>query len=146
MTVEITEFFKKSLLRNKIPLDIFVELFAEFKAGPPLHSKYFGKDVGYEAPVVGGKPFVLKHVHMIPQSDEVALKDWLNAYKHRAQKTSDRALVYVTNEDGDHLILGLLEEPHAHAIAKMRLPEHQQLMQGFAAAAQQFLIDGTIIV
>ncbi|NYS36514.1 type II toxin-antitoxin system YafO family toxin, partial [Streptococcus danieliae] len=121
------------------------EMFADFKAGPPLGSKYFGKDVGYEAPLVAGKSFVLKHVHMIPRTDPVALERWNEAYKSRSQKTSDRALVYVTNAVGDHLLLWMLEEPLAHKIAKMRDPADVQLMQAFALIAADFLRDGSII-
>lgn len=145
MTVYITEKFRERLLKNNIDVDVFKEMFGDFKDGPPLGSKYFGKDVGYEAPLVAGKSFVLKHVHMIPQTDQDALERWNQAYKSRSQKTSDRALVYVTNALGDHLLLWMLEEPLAHKIAKMREPADAQLMQAFALIAAEFLRDGSII-
>lgn len=108
-------------------------------------SPLFGKDGAYSSPPVNGQPNLLRHVHLVPLSDSAQLKVWHVKWRQRARKTSDRALVYASDARHGHLLLFILVEPHAHAIAQMRTPEHRATMQGLAAVAGRFIHDGTII-
>lgn len=144
MTVQITNAFRARFIAIGVNPDKFIEVFAEYKSGPPLGDLLFGKDEGYHAPKVDGVPLVLRHVHMIPQDDVEEVRQWRENYKYGRQKTSDRALVYVTNAKGDHLLMGILEEPGAHEVCKMKTPEDAALMKKFAIIAAVFLKTGKV--
>lgn len=105
----------------------------------------FGKDAAYRLPPVNGDHNVLRHVHLVPLKDPAQIARWDLAWQRRSRKTSDRALVYVSDPRQGHLLLFILEEPAAHAVARMLLPEHRQLMQMFAVVAERFIHDGEVI-
>ena len=108
----------------------------------------FGKDSAYAKPSVDGMPYQLRHVHMVPLSDDAQLKRWNAAWRRQSRKTSDRVLVYVERSAGgraDYLLIYLLPEPDAHSIARMATHEHRELMDGFANVAAAFIDDGSVI-
>jgi mRNA interferase YafO len=94
---------------------------------------------------VDGNKYLLRHVHLVPLADEGQLELWDKAWKRRSRKTSDRALVYVSDGKGNHLLIFILDEPDAHAIASMKTPEHRDIMEGFAEVAAAFLESGDVI-
>ncbi|MEH6415905.1 type II toxin-antitoxin system YafO family toxin [Pseudomonas sp. CGJS7] len=101
-------------------------------------SAIFGKDSSYERVLVSGKAFVLRHVHLTP-TDPDALAVWNRRWKQRSRKTSDRALVYVSDGKEDHLLIAVLDEPDAHAIAEMKTPADRATMEDLADCADEFL-------
>ena len=56
------------------------------------------------------------------------------------------ALVYVASDTGDCLLIAILDEPGAHAVADMRTPENKATMEAFAAVAEAFCDDGSVII
>lgn len=101
-------------------------------------SFFFGKDGGYTTPKVGGKPYVLRHAHMVPMSDQRKLHFWKKAWRDRSRKTSNRILVYC--QDGrDFILIYILSEPDAHKIADMTTAADKQTMYEFARVAEAFI-------
>jgi mRNA interferase YafO len=105
----------------------------------------FGKDGAYVSPEVGGERYKLRHVHLPPLADPLALRIWMARWKRRARKSSNRVLVYVSDPVHGHLLIYILTEPDAHEIALMKTAKHRQIMLNFAAIAERFIQDGTII-
>lgn len=117
---------------------------AEGEAGE-FDSLLFGKDSAYIAPAVAGLPNVLRHVHLVPLFDARTKELWIKRWQRRSRKTSDRALVYVSDQAHGHLLIYILQEPLAHEIASMKTPEHWRLMHQFAKVAEHFIQTGRII-
>ena len=103
--------------------------FAWWKADPGRLNEcfWFGRDNPYAEPQMPGYGCVLRHAHMFPTADEKTCERWLTIYKRRGEKKSDRALVYVTNADGDHLLLYIFDEPQAHERARVEMGTMRQL-------------------
>lgn len=121
--------------------DDFLEEFAWWKADPEdreYSSPIFGKDASYERILVNGKAFVLRHVHLAPTNPDAQVV-WNKRWKQRSRKTSDRALVYVSDGRDDHLLIFILDEPDAHAVAEMKTAEDRATMEGLAECADEFL-------
>lgn len=146
ITVRITQALKYSLQCSAIDENIFIEKFTAWKLSADEYGSYlFGKDSAYIKPDVDGKSYVLRHVHLPPLADEGQLRLWNKKWQQRSRKTSDRVLIYVEDNRGNYLLIFILPEPIAHAIAKMQTLEHQQIMNGFASVAAQFLDTGEVI-
>ncbi|MGK5009421.1 type II toxin-antitoxin system YafO family toxin [Janthinobacterium sp. MDB2-8] len=145
MGVQITEVLKKTMLAEGLNVDEFLSQFEHWKAGDEYSSKWFGKDGAYARPNVDGKKYMLRHVHLVPIADIAQLAQWNVKFKRKSRKTSDRALVYVSNGKGDYLLIFILEEPDAHEVAEMKTSEHREVMSGFAEVAAEFLDTGKII-
>jgi len=128
-------------------LDALIHVFSAWKeAGEKGEDDWyeFGKDSAYTKPLVNGAPYVLKHVHMTPVSNNDDLVKWDRAWEFRARRTSDRILVYV--QDGrKYLLIALLEEPTAHAVGAMRTPRDLHRMKQFVKIAEDFIATGDII-
>lgn len=127
---------------------LLIAAFQTWKRGDEYGHYLFGKDAAYAAPSVDGIPYLLRHVHLAPLSDQEQLKRWNTAWLRRSRKTSDRVLVYVERIAGnqaDHLLIYVLPEPEAHTIATMKTREHRELMEGFANVAAAFLESGDVI-
>lgn len=125
-----------------------VREFETWKAGGPARehdSLYFGKDSSYATPTVDGQRYVLRHVHLMPLSDAEQLTKWRLNFQRRSRKTSDRSLIYVSDDKGNHLLIFVLPEPDAHAVARMGTQNDKETMEGFAEVAAAFLFDGSII-
>ncbi|MBJ2155290.1 type II toxin-antitoxin system YafO family toxin [Variovorax sp. IB41] len=99
----------------------------------------FGKDGGYI------RPDKLRHVHLVPLSDVNALMKWNIAWKRQSRRVSDRVLVYASDPTHGHLLIFILDEPHAHEIAQMRTSTHRQLMQSLSVIAERFIQTGIIL-
>lgn len=128
--------------------DNFAAEFDHWKALGPAgeYSNYFfGKDGAYSAPKVNGVPNILRHVHLAPEADQAQLRRWKLAHRRGARKTSDRALVYVSDPYSGHLLIYILNEPDAHAIATMATPHHRTAMLQYAKIADHFLQTGLVI-
>lgn len=108
-------------------------------------SRLFGKDGAYSSPTVGGKSNTLRHVHLLPISDPEQLKVWNKRFDKKSRKTSDRALVYVSDETHGHLLIYILAEPDAHRVAQMSTSDDSNLMRKLAAIADTFIHNGSII-
>lgn len=145
MTVQVTNAFRTRLQEFGINVDVYTAMFSEFKSGDPLDHLIFGKDSAYKTPEVAGQIYTLRHVHVMPVADPVQNAAWRELARKKAEKVSDRALVYVTDAGNNHLIIYLLEEPEAHTIARMGTEEHKLLMTKFAAIAAEFLKSGKVI-
>lgn len=105
----------------------------------------FGKDGAYSAPKVNGAPNALRHVHLVPLSDAGQLTRWNQAFRRRSRKTSDRALVYVSDPYCGNLLIYILDEPDAHEVARMGTPKHRTAMLQFAAIAEHFIQTGEVL-
>jgi len=106
------------------------------------YSSYlFGKDSAYGSRL----PSSLRHVHLAPLADAVALAAWNRSWSRRTRKVSDRALVYASDNMHGHLLIFILNEPHAHRIARMETAEDASLMLKLAKVAQRFVHDGSVI-
>jgi len=107
----------------------------------------FGKDSPYRKPKVDGDP-KLMHVHLMPSVNKGDNDLWMKRWRLNrpaSHRTSDMALVYVLNDAGDFLLIAILDEPGAHAVADMRTPQSKATMERFAAVAEAFCSDGSII-
>lgn len=133
------------------------QVFDAWKVGFPgseFTHPLFGKDGAYSSPLVDGKPYVLRHVHLMPVQDKDALELWLATHNRGVQqgkwgrKTSDRALVYATRSlpggGVEHLLLFILDEPEAHETAQMKTPDAKTIMRQLASCAADFMDDGSI--
>lgn len=105
----------------------------------------FGKDSAYVRPEIDGEKYQLRHVHLVPIKDFQQLTLWQKIWRRGGRKTSDRVLVYASDTRGDHLLIFILEEPTAHAIAEMNTAEDRRLMEQLSAVAAAFLHDGSVI-
>lgn len=63
----------------------------------------------------------------------------------RQQEKSDRVLVYVSDGPTKHLLMFILDDPGAHAVAAMRNRADRETMLGFAEVAAEFLATGKIL-
>lgn len=143
MEVKITTMLRDAL-DEEGGADILIEDFIDWKSGDEYGSYVFGKDGAYAAPTVDGEKNVLRHVHLVPITDRVKLRQWNRAWRRRSRKVSDRALVYVDGGKGKYLLIYILDEPGAHDIAKMKTAKHKELMGAFAAIAEAFLYNGEV--
>jgi hypothetical protein len=147
MSVSITSQLRQQLLDLNIDPEAFTIQFAHWKANWPVNEyafELFGKDGAYATPTVDGEKYVLRHVHMQPSEESSDYARWQTFYKRRSRKTSDRHLIYVTNSNEDHLLIFLIDEPDAHAIALMKTAADRQAMEDLAIVAENFLWDGTV--
>ncbi len=127
---------------------LLIDSFQNWKCGDEYGHYLFGKDSAYAEPSVDGNPYLLRHVHLAPLSDQYQLNRWNSAWQRRSRKTSDRVLVYVERIAANrtsYLLIYILPEPEAHAIAAMKTQEHRELMEGFANVAAAFLDSGEVI-
>lgn len=143
MTVEMTRILKAKLgseaKANKLLAD-----FATWKASDEYGSFFFGKDAYYFKPLIDGE-MMLRHVHLVPLTDMKALRRWKRDHKYQSRKTSDRVLIYVSNRKGSYLLLFILDEPHAHEVARMGNPHDRELMLGMCETAAAWLETGDIL-
>lgn len=145
MQVKITKLLYEALLAAGGNAEMFIEDFIKWKSGDEYGSYIFGKDSAYTTPTVDGQTNVLRHVHLVPLTDQNQLEKWNKAWKHGSRKTSDRALVYVDDGKGSFLLIYILDEPDAHNIAKMNTSNYKALMEGFADVAAEFLDNGNVL-
>jgi mRNA interferase YafO len=144
MNVKITAALRGALEATGLDVDEFIAQFAEWKAGDEYGSRWFGKDGAYARPKVNGE-YALRHVLLIPMTDLEQLKKWDKVYQRGGRKTSDRVLVYASASSTHHLLIFILNEPDAHNIAEMRTREHFEVMNGFAAIAEEFIDTGNVL-
>ena len=131
--------------KQGLKADKLLEDFATWKAGDEYGHFYFGKDSAYGSPSVDGEKNVLRHVHLVPMNDLLALERWKKDARRGSRKSSDRALIYVADEKGNHLLIFILDDPGAHAIASMKNQADRETMRGFAEVAAEFLETGEIL-
>ena len=128
--------------------DAWANYFQSWKGLGPAgeyNDYFFGKDSAYIAPPTSLPPGRLMHVHLVPLLAPKKLELWDFRFKHRSRKTSNRALVYADNGNGDYLLIYVLDEPSAHEIAKMLTSEHREIMHNFVVVAEAFFRDSSII-
>jgi hypothetical protein len=145
MSVKITAALRQNLEDQGLSADKLMADFADWKAGDEYGHFFFGKDGAYATPTVDGEKNVLMHVHLVPIADMEQLIQWKKKFKFRSRKTSDRVLVYVSDERKGHLLIYILDEPDAHEIARMKTKEHKEIMDGFAEVAAEFLDTGNVL-
>lgn len=80
---------------------LLIEAFQTWKSGGEYGHYLFGKYAAYAAASVDGTPYLLRHVHLAPLSDQEQLKRWNGAWLRRSRKTSDKVLVYVERKVGN---------------------------------------------
>ncbi|WP_053067771.1 type II toxin-antitoxin system YafO family toxin [Muribacter muris] len=117
----------------------FVNRFREWKANGEESSYYFGKD-GFYSPIRSG----LKHVHLVPIINLQAKNHWDRNWKIGSRRTSDTCLVYV-EDNHDYLLISILPEPLAHAIAEQKEEKYRKTMAYFWQIAEQFFYYRNII-
>jgi mRNA interferase YafO len=142
MAVRITNALRDVLHLEDLDSHRLMSQFEQWKRDWPskeYDAYQFGKDGAYVRPEVGGAPYSLRHVHLPPLLDLAKLRRWNKGWQFRSRKTSNRVLVYSEDGRGNYLLIYVLNEPDAHEIARMRTPEHRELMEGFAAVAEAFL-------
>ena len=141
----------QKLIEQFDSLDEFNEFslaFTEWKSrgsDGEYHSYLFGKDSAYTTPKVGGIPYTLRHVHLVPITQADLLLRWNKAWNTKSRKTSDRVLVYVDDGATNVLLIFILPEPDAHTIARMQTSDDKAIMLGFAEVAAAVLDTGEII-
>ena len=148
MATKCTGQLKSQLDALNESCELFASTFHAWKAqgaAGEFDSYLFGKDGAYVKPTVDGNPYLLRHVHLVPLKDIEKKSLWDKLWMRRSRRTSDRVLVYASGSSVDHLLIYILEEPEAHAIAEMRTPEDKALMARFAQVAAAFLFDGTVL-
>ncbi len=126
----------------------WADFFDDWKARGPAgeyDNYFFGKDGAYVGIKMDAPHVKLMHVHLVPILDPVALARWERDWARRSRKVSDRALIYADDGHGNYLLIYVLDEPSAHAIAKMATQQDRETMQAFAAVASAFVFDGSII-
>lgn len=145
MKVKITQALKKLLETENLNADELCLQFSQWKLSNEYGSYYFGKDSFYIKPPIDGKPYKLRHVHLVPVKDKVQLSAWNKAWELGKRKTSNRALIYIDDNKGNFLLIFILSEPDAHEIALMKNEKHKKLMESFAIIAEEFIFDGSIV-
>lgn len=145
MIVKMTQVLRKSLESQGLNADKLLQDFAAWRAGDEFKHSFFGKDSAYGSPTVDGEKNVLRHVHLVPLNDVESLQRWKRDDRRGSRKTSDRALVYVSDGSKKHLLIFILDDPGAHAVAEMRTQEDRETMLGFAEVAAEFLDTGEIL-
>ena len=121
--------------------------FVRWKSNGEDSSYVFGRDSAYDMPRVHGARR-LRHVHLAPSEDPKALAQWKKEWDRSSPRTSDKVLVYVwdgSEQSPTYLLIAVLPQGRAHAIAKMETPEHATLMRAFARIAEHFFDTGTIL-
>jgi mRNA interferase YafO len=144
--VQCTAFIRTGLARAGLSVATLLREFKKWKeAGDAgeFDFRMFGKDAAYDRPRIDGKR-ALRHVHLEPIDDRAALARWVRVHRFRGRKSSDRALVYAQSGKGAFLLIAILPEPDAHAIARMRTATHRSLMEAYAGVAREWLETGTI--
>lgn len=146
MVVKTTAKLKSVLDNEKLDCRLFCNLFKQWKLSKDEHGCYhFGKDSAYFTPVINGDNYILRHVHLVPVIDKSQLYSWKKKFSFRSRKTSDRVLIYVDDKKGNFLLVYILSEPDAHEVARMKTQQHREIMESFAAIAEAFIDDGSII-
>lgn len=145
MKLQVTQALLDQLILAGADVEVFKNRFLTWKQGGEYSSYYFGKDAPYDPPRVEGFGPVLQHVHLVPLQDTEKLDQWNKKWKFRSRKTSDRALVYAEDKTHGFLLLYILDEPTAHVVCKMRTAEDKALMEGFAAVAMHFIMNGKVV-
>ena len=147
MTTAYTNALRQQFERQEA-LELFVTEFSQWKAAGEAGeylSYLFGKDSAYAKLPPGMITGQLRHVHLVPVLDKETLAAWDKAHHRGSRKVSDRALVYAEDTRGNFLLLFILTEPDAHAIAEMRTSEHKTLMRQFVQIAETWAFGGEII-
>jgi len=145
MVVRITAALKNALEADKLESNLFIETFKEWKSGDEYGSYHFGKDGAYVTPLVNGDKYVLRHVHLVPVVNQKQLILWKKRWKIKGRKTSDRVLIYAQDKQRNFLLIFILSEPDAHAVAEMKTQQHREIMEGFACVADAFVYRGEVI-
>ena len=128
--------------------DGWTDFFGDWKArgsAGEYDNYFFGKDGAYVGIKMDAPHGMLMHAHLVPILDPVAFARWERDWARRSRKTSDRALIYADDGHGNYLLIYVLDEPTAHAIASMATQQDKETMQAFAAVASAFVFDGSII-
>ena len=147
ISVEITETLSQALVKNNANPQELLNAFREWKMAVELGEDdfyEFGKDTAYITPKVNDENYVLRHVHLVPLLDKNQLEQWDKNWQHRRLRTSDRALVYV-QDNQRFLLIDILPEPFVHQIAQMKTPQDKRLMETFAKIAEQYIYHHEII-
>jgi mRNA interferase YafO len=144
MVVKMTKVLKEFLEADGLDSQLFINLFKKWKSSGEYSSFHFGKDAAYFTPIVNGGKYILRHVHLVPLVDKSQKERWLRAWKVRGRKTSDRVLVYVSDKKGNFLLIFILSEPNAHEVARMGTKQNKEIMEGFAAIAEEFINHGSV--
>lgn len=147
MATSFTQALRKQFVRIGEDPANFAAEFDRWKVSFPsgeFSHPLFGKDGAYTNRL-GAEVDMLRHVHLIPLQDPAALAKWEVNHLRRSRKTSDRVLVYASDERHGHLLIYILEEPTAHAVAQMKTPQHRELMLKLAKIASRFVEDGVVI-
>lgn len=146
MVVKTTAKLKSVLDSEKLDSQLFCSQFKQWKQSKDDHGSYhFGKDSAYVTPIINGDKYILRHVHLVPVIDQAQLSLWQKIWRFKGRKTSNRVLIYVKDRKGNFLLVYILSEPDAHEIALMKTQQHKELMEGFAAVAEAFIDDGSIL-
>jgi mRNA interferase YafO len=146
MVVKTTAKLKSVLDNEKLDSQLLCKLFKQWKQAKDEHGSYhFGKDSAYVTPLINGDKYILRHVHLVPILDQNQLSLWQKIWRFKGRKTSDRVLIYVKDKKGNFLLIYILSEPDAHEVARMKTQQHREIMEGFAAVAEAFIDDGSII-
>lgn len=123
----------------------FAELFVSYKSmsfAEQIATDYFGSDGEYARPLVLGAP-QLRHTHLAPsRRDRDSWRRWCGGPMRGGPRTSDRALVYAENVQGDIFLIALLAQGTAHRVAEMRDAKSRELMGQFARDAGDWLTHG----
>lgn len=144
MAVKITTALRKLLEEDGVNADELCRQFETWKIAGEYSSYYFGKDSAYAAPTVDGEKYKLRHVHLVPLLDQKQLESWNKKWQFGGRKTSDRVLIYTTDNKNNFLLIFILSEPDAHKIALMRETKHELLMKKFASIAENFIVNGFV--
>lgn len=145
MVVKITNALKSALETDKLDSQLFCDKFQQWKSADEHSSYLFGKDSAYVTPAINGEKYILRHVHLVPVMDKNQLVSWKKKWSFKGRKTSNRVLIYVDDNKGNFLLIFILSEPDAHEVALMKNQEHRELMENFAAVAEAFIFDGSVL-
>lgn len=138
MQIAHTQLFAQNF-DDATAINTFIERFQHWKQNGEDSSYYFGKD-GFYSPIRSG----LKHVHLVPVLDLEAKRNWDRNWKTGYRRTSDTCLVYVEDEQ-DYLLIAILPEPLAHAIAAQQDEKTRKTMAYFWQIAEEFFYHRKII-
>jgi hypothetical protein len=148
LSVQIAKLLKESLEADGHDVANFCEYFAQWKAtgvDGEFSDWFFGKDGFYARPKRNNQ-FVLRHVHLPPEINEVERKQWYKKAERGALKVSDTALVYAQDSLHGYLLIYIIREPDAHVIANMSTPESKKLMENLCDVAEDFIFNGRVTI
>ncbi|MGB4584776.1 MAG: type II toxin-antitoxin system YafO family toxin [Rhodoferax sp.] len=139
MKVHVTSQLSAHLLAvSQHAESVLVRKFTEWKSGPDDGHYWFSQNKR-------GDDGLLFHVHLIPNNEPAARKEWDRLWRGPPvrpwRRRSDRYLLYADGKRHGYLLIALLEDPGAHDLWQ---PLNRKMLEDFVVVADNFDFNGSV--